>query len=315
MKGDSKILILGALGQIGSILTANLYKIYGHSNVTASDIRESPKSNFFKGPFEIADATCYDQLLKVVKKHSVDTVYLMVAMLSAKAEKQPDRAWHLNMSSLFNVLNLAKNGHIKRIFWPSSIAVFGPSSPKLMVPQSTATEPTTVYGMSKLAGERWCEYYKLNYAVDVRSLRYPGIIGWQSKPGGGTTDYAVDIFHKAVQGKTFSCFLKPKTQLPMMYMKDAIRATVSIMSAEKNQLSVQSSYNLAAMSFTPEELYKEIQKKIPEFKIEYKPDFRQSIAESWPGSIDDSLARQDWGWNHAFDLKILTQSMLKKLTV
>lgn len=301
------------MGQIGSVLTANLGKIYGHSNVIATDIRECPSVDFFKGPYEITDATSYDQLYKTVQKHSIDTVYLMAAMLSAKAEKQPERAWHLNMSSLFNVLNLAKNGHIKRIFWPSSIAVFGPSSPKQMVPQTTVMEPNTVYGMSKLAGERWCEYYQLNHAVDVRSLRYPGIIGWESKPGGGTTDYAVDIFHKAVQGKTFSCYLKPKTQLPMLYMDDAIYATISIMGADKNQLSVKSSYNLAALSFTPEELYKEIQKKITNFKIEYKPDFRQSIADSWPGSIDDSVARQDWGWQPAFDLKKMTQSMLENL--
>ena len=312
-KNKTKILIIGALGQIGSVLTANLGKIYGYSNVIATDIRECPSIGFFKGPFEIIDATSYDQLFKTVQKHSIDTVYLMAAMLSAKAEKQPERAWHLNMSSLFNVLNLAKDGNIKRIFWPSSIAVFGPSSPKQMVPQTTVMEPTTVYGMSKLAGERWCEYYQLNHAVDVRSLRYPGIIGWESKPGGGTTDYAVDIFHKAVQGKTFSCFLKPKTQLPMLYMDDAICATISIMGADKNQLSVKSSYNIAALSFTPEELYKEIQKKITNFKIEYKPDFRQSIADSWPGSIDDSVARQDWGWQPAFDLKKMTQSMLENL--
>lgn len=310
---NSKHFIIGASGQIGSVLTSSLRQRYGTSAVIAGDIKKPSLELISSGPFEQIDATNYDELLEVVKKHHIDVVYLMAAMLSASAEKHPEKAWHLNMNSLFHVLNLAKAGYIKQLFWPSSIAVFGPSSPKINVPQHTLMEPTTVYGISKLAGERWCAYYHKNYGVDVRSLRFPGLIGWQSAPGGGTTDYAVDIFHKAVAQELFECFLSEDSVLPMMYMDDAIKGVVGLMEADAEQIKIRSSYNLAALSFTPKTLYNTILNHFPDFKITYVPDFRQAIADSWPESIDDRCAQNDWGWRPQFDLDAMVEDMFKHL--
>lgn len=307
------ILILGACGQIGTELTMELRAKYGADTVVASDIREGGDVLMESGPFELLDATNYEAIEDVVMHYEISEVYLMAAMLSATAEKFPMRAWNLNMNSLFNVLNLAKERKIEKIFWPSSIAVFGPDTPKENTPQSTVMEPSTVYGISKLAGERWCEYYFEKYGVDVRSVRYPGLISWKTMPGGGTTDYAVEIFHKALEVGQYECFLKEDTKLPMMYMDDAIRATVSLMEVDAEKLSVRSSYNLGSMSFTPKEIAESIQQTLPNFKATYVPDFRQPIADSWPSSIDDSKAKQDWEWAAKFDLNSTTAEMLDNL--
>ena len=309
----SKVLIIGACGQIGSELTNALRILLGVDNVIASDIRESNEALVASGPFEIIDAKDFEDIKKNVLKHNVETIYLMAAMLSATGEKYPEKAWDLNMTSLFNVLNLAKENTVKKVFWPSSIAVFGPSTPKINTPQQTVMEPTTVYGITKQVGERWCEYYFNNYGVDVRSIRYPGIISWKTLPGGGTTDYAIDIFHKAISDGHYDCFLNEDTALPMMFMEDAVKATLDIMNANTNDVKIRSSYNLSAISFTPQELAAEIAKQIPEFNISYTPDFRQKIADSWPNSIDDSSARQDWNWNHSYDLEAITNEMLLQL--
>ena len=309
----SKDLIIGACGQIGSELTNALRILLGVDNVIASDIRESNEALVASGPFEIIDAKDFEDIKKNVLKHNVETIYLMAAMLSATGEKYPEKAWDLNMTSLFNVINLAKENTIKKVFWPSSIAVFGPSTPKINTPQQTVMEPTTVYGITKQVGERWCEYYFNNYGVDVRSIRYPGIISWKTLPGGGTTDYAIDIFHKAISDGHYDCFLNEDTALPMMFMEDAVKATLDIMNANTNDVKIRSSYNLSAISFTPQELATEIAKQIPEFNISYTPDFRQKIADSWPNSIDDSSARQDWNWNHSYDLEAITNEMLLQL--
>lgn len=308
------ILIIGACGQIGTELTQKLREIYGQNNVIASDIREGTSEMMQSGPFEILDATNKAGILQIVQKYGVTQVYLMAAMLSATAEKYPHKAWELNMSSLLGVLDLAKEKHIKQVYWPSSIASFGPTSPKVNTPQETIMEPTTVYGISKLAGEHWCNYYHDKYGVDVRSIRYPGIISWKTKPGGGTTDYAVDIYFKAVEDKKYECFLSEKTRLPMMYMQDAVNATIQLMQADASKIKTRTSYNLAAISFTPEEIAIEIKKHIPEFEITYRTDFRQEIADSWPQVIDDSPARSDWNWNHKFDLSLMTEEMLKNLS-
>jgi nucleoside-diphosphate-sugar epimerase len=309
----TKILIIGACGQIGTELTQKLRGIYGVENVIASDIRKLNIDVVNSGPFEVINALDFNQIQHLVEIHEIDEVYLMAALLSATAEKNPAFAWDLNMNSLFHVLNLAKAGKIKKIFWPSSIAVFGPTTPRENTPQYTIMEPSTVYGISKQAGERWCEYYHNIYGVDVRSIRYPGLISWSSPPGGGTTDYAVDIFHKAIAKKKYDCFLSSETKMPMMYMDDAIAATIQIMQSPKEQIKIRSSYNLAAMSFTPTEIAEEIKKHIPEFTITYHPDFRQKIADSWPASIDDSAAREDWNWNHQFDISSMTKDMLDHL--
>ena len=285
----------------------------GAEQVIASDIREGNEQMMSQGPFELLDATNFKAIETLVVKHKIDTVYLMAAMLSATAEKFPAKAWELNMNSLFHVLNLAKEGQIKKVFWPSSIAVFGKTTPSNNTPQMTVMEPSTVYGISKQAGERWCEYYYNNYGVDVRSIRYPGLISYTTKPGGGTTDYAVDIYHKALENGSYDCFLKEGTTLPMMYMDDAIRATIGIMNAEPKTLKIRSSYNLAGVSYAPEEVTASIQKHLPDFKINYTPDFRQAIADSWPGSIDDSEARKDWSWSHKFNLDAITKVMLENL--
>ena len=310
---STKILIIGACGQIGTELTQKLRAIYGVENVIASDIRKLNIDVVNTGPFEVVNALDFNQIQHLVEIHNIDEVYLMAALLSATAEKNPAFAWDLNMNSLFHVLNLAKAGKIKKIFWPSSIAVFGPTTPRENTPQYTIMEPSTVYGISKQAGERWCEYYHNTYGVDVRSIRYPGLISWSSPPGGGTTDYAVDIFYKAISKKKYDCFLSSETKMPMMYMDDAIAATIQIMQSPKEKIKIRSSYNLAAMSFTPTEIAAEIKKYIPEFTITYYPDFRQKIADSWPASIDDSSAREDWNWKHQFDISSMTKDMLDHL--
>jgi nucleoside-diphosphate-sugar epimerase len=310
---NTKILIIGACGQIGTELTQKLRAIYGVENVIASDIRKLNIDVVNTGPFEVVNALDFNQIQHLVEIHNIDEVYLMAALLSATAEKNPAFAWDLNMNSLFHVLNLAKAGKIKKIFWPSSIAVFGPTTPRENTPQYTIMEPSTVYGISKQAGERWCEYYHNTYGVDVRSIRYPGLISWSSPPGGGTTDYAVDIFYKALSEKKYDCFLSSETKMPMMYMDDAIAATIQIMQSPKEKIKIRSSYNLAAMSFAPTEIAAEIKKHIPEFTITYHPDFRQKIADSWPASIDDSSAREDWNWKHQFDISSMTKDMLDHL--
>ena len=305
-----RILIIGACGQIGTELTLKLREIHGNDMVVASDIREGAEELMQSGPFEILNATDEPQIREVIKKYNVKQVYLMAAMLSATAEKAPMKAWDLNMNSLFHILNLGKEGVINKIFWPSSIAVFGPTTPKDGTPQITAMEPTTVYGISKQTGERWCEYYFNKFGVDVRSIRFPGIISYKTLPGGGTTDYAIEIFHEAIKNAEYTSFLAEDAALPMMYMEDAIKAAIDIMEAPAENIKVRSSYNLGAISFTPEILANEIKKHMPEFKISYEPDFRQKIAESWPSSIDDSAARKDWGWNHEYDLDKMTRTML-----
>ena len=307
------ILVLGASGQIGSELIEKLRTVYGSAHVVASDIRNGPPSLMNSGPFEIIDATDKEAIFAIVKKYNVTQIYLLAAMLSATGEKFPQKAWDLNMTSLLAVLDLAKDKHINQVFWPSSIAVFGATSPKIHTPQKTIMEPSTVYGISKISGEFWCNYYHEKYGVDVRSLRYPGIISWKTKPGGGTTDYAVDIFFKALEQGSFECFLSEDTCLPMMYMEDAVNATVQIMQAKSEQIKIRTSYNLSAMNFTPKELAKEIQQHIPKFSITYKTDYRQDIADSWPDSIDDSKAREDWGWSPNYTLSKMTKDILESL--
>lgn len=312
---NKSILIIGACGQIGTELTLKLREINGKNSVIASDIHEGSDELMQSGPFEFVNAMDYDSILKIIEKYNINEVYLMAAMLSATGEKFPEKAWELNMNSLFNVLNLAKVGKIKKVFWPSSIAVFGPTTPKENTPQETIMEPSTVYGISKQAGERWCEYYFNKFGVDVRSIRYPGIISWKANPGGGTTDYAIEIYHKALQNGNYTSFLNKDTTLPMLYIDDAIEATIKIMDASYDAIKIRSSYNLAGMSFTPEDVAEEIKKSIPEFEISYKPDFRQNIADSWPKSIDDSKAREDWGWKHKIDLEKMSKIMLENLNL
>ncbi len=308
-----KILIIGACGQIGTELTHKLRSIYGNENVIASDIRKLNIDVVNNGIFEVINALDYNQIEHLVEQYQITDVYLMAALLSATAEKNPAFAWDLNMNSLFHVLNLAKAKKIKKIFWPSSIAVFGPSTPRYSTPQYTIMEPTTVYGISKLTGERWCEYYHNCYGVDVRSIRYPGLVSWTTEPGGGTTDYAVDIYHKALKEGAYECFLSEDSALPMMYMDDAIRATIEIMQAPSESIRIRSSYNLSGISFTPSEIADEIKKYHPNFSVTYKPDFRQKIANSWPASIEDKEAREDWNWRHKFNLESMTIEMLTNL--
>lgn len=307
------ILVIGACGQIGAELSVKLRSIYGGSNVIAADIKEGSAELMESGPFEFIDATDGNQIYEIVKKYEVDTIYLLAAMLSATAEKFPQKAWNLNMNSLSIVLDLAKEKHIKQIYWPSSIAVFGPTSPKAFTPQHTILEPTTVYGISKLSGEHWCNYYHANYGIDVRSLRYPGIVSWKTMPGGGTTDYAVDIYLKAVREGKYTSFLSENTRLPMMYMDDAINATIQLMEANSDDLTIRTSYNLSGFDCTPREVADSIQKIIADFQIDYEPDFRQKIADSWPNSIDDQFARQDWSWKHSIDLDEMSQIMISNI--
>lgn len=309
----SRILIIGACGQIGTELTTKLREIHSVENVIASDINTRKLDLVNSGPFEIIDAKNFNAIKDCCINYNIDTVYLMAALLSATGEKYPMEAWDLNMNSLFHVLNLAKGGTIKKVYWPSSIAVFGPTTPRDHTPQHTICEPTTVYGITKQVGERWCEYYHKKYGVDVRSIRYPGIISHKAMPGGGTTDYAVEIYHEAIKTGRYECFLSENTSLPMMFMDDAIKATIDVMEAPADNLSIRSSYNLSAISFTPKEIFESIKHHIPDFEITYKPDFRQDIANSWPSSIDDSVARNDWNWQHSFDLDAMTAVMLEEL--
>ncbi len=311
---NSKTLIIGACGQIGSELTSRLRQLYGADAVVASDIRKCDSTFKDAVAFEVLDATDYNGIKACVEKHNIKTVYLLAALLSATGEKFPEKAWNLNMNSLFHVLNLAKEGLIDKIFWPSSIAVFGPTTPQENTPQHTIMEPTTVYGITKQVGERWCEYYHNKYGVDVRSIRYPGIISWKTLPGGGTTDYAVEIYHKAINDNAYECFLSQDTKLPMIYMEDAIDATIGIMDADMENIKLRSSYNIAAISFTPKEIANSIKARIPNFKMTYKPDSRQAIADSWPKSINDSNAMDDWGWKPKYDLNAITDEMIAQLT-
>lgn len=308
-----KILVIGASGQIGVELTLALREIYGNNNVVASDLREENPLLKGSGPYVSIDVMNKEMLHVQVIRQNITQIYLLAAILSATGEKNPGLAWHLNMQGLLNVLDIAREENIRKVYWPSSIAVFGPTSPRQNCPQQTIIEPATVYGISKYAGEFWCNYYNMKYGVDVRSIRYPGLISYKSAPGGGTTDYAVEIFHDALEEKKYISFLNEDTYLPMMYMPDAIRATIELMEAPKERISVRTSYNVAGISFSPKEIAAEIKKHIPDFEIIYEPDYRQQIADSWPQSIDDTVARSDWGWKHEYDLKAITGDMLKNL--
>ncbi len=312
MKKD-KILVIGASGQIGVELTLSLRKIYGNNNVIASDLREQNPLLSNSGPYVSLDVMNKEMLHVQVIRQGITQIYLLAAILSATGEKNPNLAWNLNMQGLLNVLDIAREEQVEKVFWPSSIAVFGPTSPRQNCPQQTVIEPVTVYGISKYAGEFWCNYYYHRYKVDVRSLRYPGLISYKSDPGGGTTDYAVEIFHEALDEGSYESFLRKDTYLPMMYMPDAIRATLELMEAPQEKIKVRTSYNVSAMSFSPEEIAEEIKAHFPEFSITYKPDYRQEIADSWPQSIDDSVAREEWGWKESFTLKETVNDMFKHL--
>lgn len=308
-----KILVIGAAGQLGSELTHSLVDLYGSEAVIATDINPKSLEKFDYCRSSVLDVMNQDSVEKMVKEENIKQIYHLAAVLSATGEKNPIFAWNLNMDSLIFILEMAKNLKLDKIYWPSSIAVFGPNTPKVNTPQYCVKEPNTVYGISKQAGERWCEYFFQKFNVDVRSLRYPGLIGYKSLPGGGTTDYAVDIYHKAIAGEHFVSFLREDSYLPMMYMPDAIKATLDLMHAPREKVKIRSSYNLAAMSFSPKEIYESIKAHYPEFTISYEPDFRQAIADSWPDSVDDSRAREDWGWQHAYDLEKMTEDILKHL--
>ena len=305
--------MVGACGQIGVELTLQLRKMYGEAAVIASDLREEHPLLKGSGPYISLDIMNKETLHVLVLRYNITQVYLLAAILSATGEKNPLLAWHINMQSLLNVLDVAKEENLHKVYWPSSIAVFGPSTPKIETAQHTVIEPSTIYGISKFAGELWCDYYYRRYNVDIRSMRYPGLISYKSQPGGGTTDYAIEIFHDAINKKTYNSFLKEDTYLPMMYMPDAIRATIDLMHADADKLTVRSSYNLNGMSFSPKEIADEIKKHIPDFTITYEPDSRQQIADSWPQSIDDTAAQKDWGWKPEYDLSAMTEDMLKNI--
>jgi len=308
------ILVIGAAGQIGSELVIELRKHYGSGHVFATDIKQAPSDVIEGGPFQILDVMDDKQLIHFIIRHKITQIYHLAAVLSGNAEKLPTQAWNINMESLMNILEVAKMvDEVKKVFWPSSIAVFGPTTPRTNTPQLTVMEPVTVYGISKMAGERWCDYYFSRYGVDVRSIRYPGLISYKTEAGGGTTDYAVEIYYEAIRNGCYECFLTADTALPMLFMPDAIRATIQLMEAKRSQLSIHSAYNLGGMSITPDQVYREIRKEIPDFAISYNPDFRQAIADTWPQSVDDSLARKDWNFKQNFDLEKMTGIMLKEI--
>lgn len=308
----TKVLLIGAGGQLGSELTQGLWSVHGIDNVISSDIKD-PQGILKEGRFEKLDVMQKDKLFELIKTNEITQVYHLAALLSATGEQDPRWAWKLNMESLLYVLEAAHELKLDKVYWPSSIAVFGPTTPKDNTPQDTIMDPTTVYGITKLAGERWCEYFFKRYGVDVRSLRYPGLIGYKTQPGGGTTDYAVDIYFKALAEKSYGCFLSADTYLPMMYMSDAVKATIDLMESPAEKIKIRSSYNISSMSFCPTQIAAAIKKYIPDFKITCQPDFRQAIADSWPRSIDDSRARSDWGWQHEFGLEEMTKDILENL--
>lgn len=308
------ILVIGAAGQIGSELVIELRKQYGSEHVFATDIKQAPPDIMEGGPFQILDVMDDKQLIHFIIRHKINQIYHLAAVLSGNAEKLPTQAWKINMDSLMNILEVAKMvEEVKKVFWPSSIAVFGPTTPRMNTPQLTVMEPVTVYGISKLAGERWMDYYYAKYGVDVRSLRYPGLISYKTEAGGGTTDYAVEIYYEAVRNGSYECFLSAETALPMLFMPDAIKATIQLMEADRSKLSIHSAYNLGGMSLTPNQMHQEILKHIPGFGISYNPDFRQDIADTWPHSVDDTLARMDWGFEQNYDLERMTRIMLKEI--
>ncbi|OFY66392.1 MAG: NAD-dependent epimerase [Bacteroidetes bacterium RIFCSPLOWO2_02_FULL_36_8] len=315
MPNPTNILIIGANGQLGTELSFELQKMHGYDHVIKTDLYLPRHKVNQEGVFCQLDVLDKDGLIEIIKRHNIKIIYHLAALLSASCEKKPLQGWQLNMDGLLNVLEVSHALKINRVFWPSSIAVFGPGSPKENTPQHCTKDPATVYGITKLAGERWCEYYFAKYGLDIRSIRYPGIIGYKSMPGGGTTDYAVDIFHKAIHHEPYECFLSENSYLPMMYMSDAIRATLQLMESDPQKLSVRSSYNISAMSFSPSEIYHEIKKHFPDFLCTFKPDFRQQLADSWPKSIDDSIARRDWNWKHEFDLEKMVADMILNLRV
>lgn len=308
-----RILVIGCSGQIGSELTLALRKIYGNENVFATDIKQPPKDILESGPFNTLDVMDYNNLLHFAVRFKITQVYNLAAVLSGNAEKIPQQAWEINMRALMNTLELARDSDANKLFWPSSIAVFGPTTPRHNTPQLTVMEPNTVYGISKLAGERWGEYYHRRYGVDFRSLRYPGLISYKTEAGGGTTDYAVEIYYEAIRNNSYNCFLREDTALPMMFMDDAIKATIQLMEADPARLSLRSSYNVGGMSFTPKEVVAAIRKHQPDFSVTFEPDFRQAIADSWPASIDDSVARADWGLSDAYNLESMTALMLNEI--
>lgn len=310
-----KALVIGAGGQIGTELVLRLREKLGVENAIAADVKTECPPSLKEGIYVQMDVLDREAVREYIINEKVTEVYLLAALLSATAEKNPDFAWRLNMEGLFTILDLAKEGHVQKIFWPSSIAVFGPTTPKDQTPQRTIMEPSTVYGISKQAGERWCEYYHKKFGVDVRSIRYPGLISYTTLPGGGTTDYAVDIFYQAKLGNSYSSFLNSETRLPMMFMDDAIRATLDLMEAPSENINIRSSYNLNGCDFTPEEIANEIKKHIPDFEIDYAPDYRQDIADTWPNSIDDSSAREDWGWKERYSLPDLVKVMLENVDI
>ncbi len=314
-KEIKKILVTGALGQIGSELVMELRRRYGNSNVVASDIRPNPPKHIAEsGPYEVVDVTKADNIRQVIIKYDIDTVFHMAAILSGVGEKDPQLCWNVNMNGTMNVLDLGVKFELARVIVPSSMAVWGRGIPKENVPQDSVLHPTSMYGVTKVAGERLCDYYVYRYGLDCRGLRYPGIISHETLPGGGTTDYAVEIFYEAIKNKKYTCFLKEDTMLPMMYMPDCIKATINLAEADFDKLVHHSDFNVAAFSFTPEQLADEIRKFIPDFEINYKPDFRQAIADSWPHSIDDSCARREWGWQPSYDIYSMTKDMVEKLT-
>jgi nucleoside-diphosphate-sugar epimerase len=308
------IMVIGAAGQIGSELIIELRKIYGHEHVFGTDIRQPSRDILEGGPFQVLDVMDDKQLIHFIIRHKINQIYHLAAVLSGNAEKLPTQAWKINMDSLMNILEVAKMvEEVKKVFWPSSIAVFGPTTPRRNTPQLTVMEPVTVYGISKLAGERGCDYYFNKFGVDVRSLRYPGLVSYKTQPGGGTTDYAVEIYYAAVRNGKYECFLEKETALPILFMPDAIRATIQLMEAARSKLSIHNSYNLGGLSLTPHQMYEEIRKHVPSFSIRYKPDFRQAIADSWPQSVDDTIARVDWGFESSYDLEKMTEIMLNEI--